>query len=67
MLAVYAFTVLLPLVIGFLAKTAEELIDVDTSEMMEGTNTKDHFYFAPVYVEEVRKLMPILLAEGYLD
>ncbi|XP_013109138.2 uncharacterized protein LOC106088261 [Stomoxys calcitrans] len=65
--SLYLLAVLLPLIIGFLMKSAEELKDVNVSEMMENSESKDHYYAAPVYIEAVRKLLPQLLNEGYLD
>ncbi|XP_073825379.1 uncharacterized protein [Musca autumnalis] len=63
----YCMGVLLPLVLGFLAKPAEDLKDVDTAKLPENPDLNAHLYLAPEVVEEVRNFMPLLLNEGYLD
>lgn len=55
------------MVLGFVSKTAEELKDIDTTKLPENPDMNAPFYFEPAYIAEVRKLLPILLSEGYLD
>uniref|UniRef100_A0A1I8Q303 CHK kinase-like domain-containing protein n=1 Tax=Stomoxys calcitrans TaxID=35570 RepID=A0A1I8Q303_STOCA len=65
--SVYLLGVLLPLIIGYFRKSAEELNDVDTVELTENRELNTPFYYAPDFVDEVRRVMPKLLYEGFLD
>lgn len=54
--------------IAILALTpAEEQKDINLAKLLEDPNAKGQLYEAPAFVEEIRKIMPILLREGYLD
>lgn len=63
----YCMGVLLPLVLGFLAKPAEELKEIDTTKLPENPDMNAYLYFSPEVFEEIRNFMPVLLNEGYLD
>ncbi|XP_075145403.1 uncharacterized protein LOC142220261 [Haematobia irritans] len=65
--SIYLLCVILPLVIGFFSKSAEELKDVNNIELVENSELGTPYYYTTEIVEEVRKLMPKLLLEGYLD
>lgn len=56
-----------PLVIGFLLKSQEELKDTDTNELLENPDMVAQNYKLPAYINDLRKILPILLSEGYLD
>ncbi|XP_073819399.1 uncharacterized protein [Musca autumnalis] len=63
----FCFGIFLPLVLGFLAKPAEDLKDIDTAKLSENPDQNAYLYMVPEVVEEVRNFMPLLLNEGYLD
>uniref|UniRef100_A0A1I8NJG8 CHK kinase-like domain-containing protein n=1 Tax=Musca domestica TaxID=7370 RepID=A0A1I8NJG8_MUSDO len=65
--AIYCLGVFLPLVLGFLTKTAEELKDVNAAEVSENPDSNSHLYYTPEFIAEVENFMPLLLDEGYLD
>ncbi|XP_073820555.1 uncharacterized protein [Musca autumnalis] len=57
----------LPMVVGFIGKSAEELKNIDTTKQFENPDLMTMVYRTPGFIQEVRKFMPILLREGYLD
>ncbi|XP_013109141.2 uncharacterized protein LOC106088264 [Stomoxys calcitrans] len=64
---VFLVATFLPMVVGIIGKPLEELKDVDTDKMFENPDMIAMIYRAPAFVEEARKILPILLREGYLD
>uniref|UniRef100_A0A1I8Q0I0 CHK kinase-like domain-containing protein n=1 Tax=Stomoxys calcitrans TaxID=35570 RepID=A0A1I8Q0I0_STOCA len=63
----YVLAIIFPLVLDNFTKTAEELKDEDFNEMIENPDVNASNYMRPVFIEEMREMMPILLREGYLD
>ncbi|XP_073825367.1 uncharacterized protein [Musca autumnalis] len=64
---IYLLAVMLPMVIDFMGKSAEELKDMDFKEKVENPEASSSNYKLPAYVEELKRILPILLNEGYLD
>lgn len=63
----FLVSTILPMVIGFLSKTTEQLKNTDTAKIFENPDMMSMMYRDPNFVNEIRKLLPILLEEGYLD
>ncbi|XP_061392916.1 uncharacterized protein LOC133328360 [Musca vetustissima] len=57
----------LPMVQVIAGIPAEEQHTIDLAKLLEDPAAKVQLYDLPVVVEEYRKLLPILLREGYLD
>uniref|UniRef100_A0A1I8N026 CHK kinase-like domain-containing protein n=1 Tax=Musca domestica TaxID=7370 RepID=A0A1I8N026_MUSDO len=57
----------LPMIAILALTPAEEQKDINLAKLLEDPNAKGQLYEAPAFVEEIRKIMPILLREGYLD
>ncbi|XP_058978547.1 uncharacterized protein LOC131802377 [Musca domestica] len=64
---IFLVSTFLPMVVGFIGKSAEDLKNVDIGKQFENPDMMSMVYRMPGFVEEVRKFMPILLKEGYLD
>ncbi|XP_061392905.1 uncharacterized protein LOC133328351 [Musca vetustissima] len=64
---IFLVAVMLPMVIDFMGKTVEELKDSDFNEMVENPEVAASNYKQPAYVAELKRFLPILLNEGYLD
>lgn len=50
-----------------ITKTAEELKDTNADSMMEDQNSMKNLYNSPEYLKDLRRLLPVLLEQGYLD
>ncbi|XP_075165017.1 uncharacterized protein LOC142237541 [Haematobia irritans] len=56
-----------PLVVPLFYKSAEDLKNINTNDMIENPDVVALNYKLPFYIEELRTLMPIFLNEGYFD
>ncbi|XP_059219147.1 uncharacterized protein LOC106088263 [Stomoxys calcitrans] len=65
--SVCLLSTMLPIVIGFFSKTAEELKDIQTAELSENRDLDTPYFYEADFIAEDRKLLPKLLYEGYLD
>ncbi|XP_023293690.2 uncharacterized protein LOC111676912 [Lucilia cuprina] len=65
--AIFLLSTFLPMVVGLLGKSMDELKDTDTKEIFENPNAMSMVYHTPDFINEIRQFMPILLSEGYLD
>lgn len=59
--------VMLPMVVDFMGKSVEELKDTDINELLENPDVNALNYKLPVYAEELKRFLPQLLNEGYMD
>lgn len=50
-----------------MTSNADELKDFDTSKYIENTDMMMFTYNHPNYLNDMRRFLPILLKEGYLD
>lgn len=55
------------MIIAVLGKSLEELKNEDTSQIFENPDNMALIYRTPAFVHEVRRFLPVLLSEGYLD
>ncbi|XP_037822889.1 uncharacterized protein LOC119611395 [Lucilia sericata] len=65
--AIFLLSTFLPMVVGLLGKSMDELKDTDTKQIFENPNAISMVYHTPAFINEIRQFMPILLNEGYLD
>ncbi|XP_065354377.1 uncharacterized protein LOC135948851 [Calliphora vicina] len=65
--AIFLLSTFLPMVVGILGRSMDELKETDTNKYFENPEMMAMVYFTPAFVDEVREFMPILLQEGYLD
>uniref|UniRef100_T1PI31 Ecdysteroid kinase n=1 Tax=Musca domestica TaxID=7370 RepID=T1PI31_MUSDO len=64
---IYMVVVMLPMVVDFMGKSVEELKDTDINELLENPDVNALNYKLPVYAEELKRFLPQLLNEGYMD
>lgn len=55
------------MVSGFLGKSKDELKDMDAAEFLESPDAIAQTYRTSSFIEDIRKIMPLLLKEGYFD
>lgn len=55
------------MIAGVLGKSIDELKEMDTAKFFETPDMMAMTYRTPAFVDDIRKLLPILLNEGYLD
>ncbi|XP_065354373.1 uncharacterized protein LOC135948846 [Calliphora vicina] len=66
--SIFLFATFLPMVIGFMLSSASDLKDHDAAKLMENPELMmSMVYQNPDLIEEIRKFMPVLLRDGYLD
>lgn len=52
---------------AILVLTPDELKDVDTTKFVESPEMAANAYANPEFIDELRRLLPSLLIDGYLD
>ncbi|XP_073825429.1 uncharacterized protein [Musca autumnalis] len=57
----------LPMIALLALTPAEDQKDMNLAKLLEDPSAKCQFYHLPAFLEELRKIMPVLLREGYLD
>lgn len=57
----------LPMVDSMWTKTVEELKDIEVGEVYEDKEKVKDIYRCTEYLEDLRKWLPVLLNEGYMD
>ncbi|KAM7361867.1 uncharacterized protein ACRADG_012731 [Cochliomyia hominivorax] len=66
-LGLFLLTTFLPMFVGIILSKAEDLKDIDSTKLMEDVDKMLAVYDNPKYIEDMRRFLPILLTEGYLD
>ncbi|XP_075145405.1 uncharacterized protein LOC142220262 [Haematobia irritans] len=64
---IFLLAAFLPMITVLSGKTMEELKNSNVDKMLENPETMAMLYRAPEFVAELRKFLPVLLREGYLD
>ncbi|KAM7363919.1 LOW QUALITY PROTEIN: uncharacterized protein ACRADG_000640 [Cochliomyia hominivorax] len=66
--SIFLFSTFLPIVLNFMVSSASDLKDYDAAKLMENPKMMmETIYKNPDFINEIRRFMPVLLREGYLD
>ncbi|KNC24661.1 hypothetical protein FF38_13554 [Lucilia cuprina] len=66
--SIFLLATFFPMVVAFMISSANDLKDIDGAKLMENPDMMGAIiYQNQDFIDEIRKFMPILLSEGYLD
>ncbi|XP_023293695.2 uncharacterized protein LOC111676917 [Lucilia cuprina] len=66
--SIFLLATFFPMVVAFMISSANDLKDIDGAKLMENPEMMGAIiYQNQDFIDEIRKFMPILLIEGYLD
>ncbi|XP_075145401.1 uncharacterized protein LOC142220259 [Haematobia irritans] len=63
----YCLAVIYPIILDNFSKSAEELKDTDFNELLENPDVSAANCNSPLFIKELREMMPILMQDGFLD
>ncbi|TMW48119.1 hypothetical protein DOY81_006792 [Sarcophaga bullata] len=66
-LALFLLSTFLPMFGNLMSSNVDDLKDIDVKQIMENTDVMALSYNHPNYLKDMRRFLPILLKEGYLD